>query len=409
MRCTPLPKLASPCGLNIRGISCLRPGIPGLSENITVVSVVDRFLNMPAVLYFYHGGDELVFISSADWMPRNLDRRVELLVPVEDAPCSTSLDRRVMEGFFPRTIKTRGNCKATVRIFVESPTMDTPRIDARNPCIAWPSRRSNKPSKADAHLSNTSASFETRLITPSSRLLNLCTRHCKKWHIARCSQRAAQTHIEAIEGELRQEALRQARNHCFHAGARGRIEALHLPSPVRVQFAMTLSSYAVSPSRNPSLDLCVSLCLLTQWMSQAAAQKPIDFSHDIVPLLKTHCVKCHAGDSKKGGFSFNTRGELLERKRNGPVVEPGKRADSRFIEVVVSTVEGERMPPEGERLTAKEVELLKRWVEQGVPWEDGFAFKRPAYEPPLKPRNPELPPPSDGRTNPRSIASSINT
>ncbi len=135
-------------------------------------------------------------------------------------------------------------------------------------------------------------------------------------------------------------------------------------------------------------------------MSQAAAQKPIDFSHDIVPLLKTHCVKCHAGDSKKGGFSFNTRGELLEGSENGPVVEPGKPADSRFIEVVVSTVEGERMPPEGERLTAKEVELLKRWVEQGVPWEDGFAFKRPAYEPPLKPRNPELPPPSDGRTNP---------
>ena len=58
--------------------------MPGLSENIRVVSIVDRYLEHCPHLYFHHGGDELVFISSADWMPRNLDRRVELLVPVED-------------------------------------------------------------------------------------------------------------------------------------------------------------------------------------------------------------------------------------------------------------------------------------------------------------------------------------
>jgi polyphosphate kinase len=70
--------------LNIRGICCLRAGVPGLSENITVVSIIDRFLEHARILYFYHGGDETVFLSSADWMPRNLDRRIELLVPVED-------------------------------------------------------------------------------------------------------------------------------------------------------------------------------------------------------------------------------------------------------------------------------------------------------------------------------------
>lgn len=70
--------------LNIRGICCLRAGVPGLSENISVVSIIDRFLEHARILYFYHGGDETVFLSSADWMPRNLDRRIELLVPVED-------------------------------------------------------------------------------------------------------------------------------------------------------------------------------------------------------------------------------------------------------------------------------------------------------------------------------------
>ncbi|MEM9643345.1 MAG: polyphosphate kinase 1 [Planctomycetota bacterium] len=77
--------------LNIRGVCCLKPGIKGLSENIKVVSVVDRFLEHARILSFHHGGDPLLFISSADWMPRNLDRRVELLVPVLDPDCRSKL------------------------------------------------------------------------------------------------------------------------------------------------------------------------------------------------------------------------------------------------------------------------------------------------------------------------------
>ncbi|TWU28540.1 polyphosphate kinase 1 [Bythopirellula polymerisocia] len=90
-----------PIELVIRGICCLRPGLPGISETIQVRSIVDRFLEHSRILVFGEGSKAKVFLSSADWMPRNFDRRVEVMFPVE-AP---ELRKRIIEEIIPTYLR----------------------------------------------------------------------------------------------------------------------------------------------------------------------------------------------------------------------------------------------------------------------------------------------------------------
>jgi polyphosphate kinase len=85
--------------LNIRGICTLIPGLKGLSENITVVSVVGRYLEHARIIYFRNGGAEEVYLSSADWLTRNLEKRIELMFPVADDPIRHRV-RDILNAYF---------------------------------------------------------------------------------------------------------------------------------------------------------------------------------------------------------------------------------------------------------------------------------------------------------------------
>jgi len=93
--------------LLVRGICCLRPGVPGISDNIEVTSVVGRFLEHSRIYYFYNGGEDEVYIGSADLMPRNIDHRVEVLVPILDRSLVRSLREEVLAVYLADNVKAR--------------------------------------------------------------------------------------------------------------------------------------------------------------------------------------------------------------------------------------------------------------------------------------------------------------
>ena len=92
--------------LIVRGICVLRPGIKGLSENIRVISIVGRFLEHSRIFYFANGGKEAIYIGSADWMHRNLDRRVEAIVPIKDPRLAEYLKKEVLGSYLKDNVNS---------------------------------------------------------------------------------------------------------------------------------------------------------------------------------------------------------------------------------------------------------------------------------------------------------------
>ena len=150
------------------------------------------------------------------------------------------------------------------------------------------------------------------------------------------------------------------------------------------------------------------LCLLPAAAAlslQAAPDSgvPLDFVHQIAPVLKEHCGGCHMGDKKKGAFSMNTSASLRAGSENGKVLDPSAPHKSVLLEVLFSSDPDKAMPPPAKdraRPTPAQLELLRRWVLAGAPWEAGFVFQKTSYQAPVKPRLPVLPPDSPGMEHP---------
>ncbi|WP_421654567.1 polyphosphate kinase 1 [Leptothermofonsia sp. ETS-13] len=116
--------------LIVRGMCCLRPGVPDVSENIRVISIVGRYLEHSRIFHFHNNGREEVYIGSADWMQRNLDRRVEAVTPVENPDCAKEL--KEILGILLKDNRQAWELQSDGSYIQRHPTGDEPEYSAQN-------------------------------------------------------------------------------------------------------------------------------------------------------------------------------------------------------------------------------------------------------------------------------------
>lgn len=108
---------------------------------------------------------------------------------------------------------------------------------------------------------------------------------------------------------------------------------------------------------------------------------PVDFARDIEPVLRQRCFACHGSATQMSGLRLDDRAAVLKGGNGGPVVVPGKSAESRLIRLVSGLEEKKVMPPSGARLTSAQIALLRDWVDQGVKWSSGATTGAPVAKP----------------------------
>ncbi len=140
--------------------------------------------------------------------------------------------------------------------------------------------------------------------------------------------------------------------------------------------------------------LCLLLALATA-PARGQTDDRVDFAHDVLPILRQRCASCHTNGKSKGDVSMDTRESLLKSE----VVVPGKAAESELFARVTSDEPTLRMPPKGPALSGEQIGILRKWIDEGAAWQEGFSFAKSGAGLPLKPRRPELPAVRDGRTN----------
>src|SRR6266568_2771499 len=143
--------------------------------------------------------------------------------------------------------------------------------------------------------------------------------------------------------------------------------------------------------------------LLAVWMGVAAAAPPakkVDYLRDVKPILQSHCYACHGNGTRLGGFQIDSREGILTGGQTHPAVIPGHSERSLLIRLVSGAVPGKIMPARGPRLTRAQIDILRAWIDQSLPFD--AAGMAASWRAPLAPRRPKLPParPGSGLTNP---------
>lgn len=137
---------------------------------------------------------------------------------------------------------------------------------------------------------------------------------------------------------------------------------------------------------------------LALWLLIFPRASAVDFEKDVKPVLERRCAKCHAYGERKGGLSMETRESLLKGGEDGKVVEAGKTTGSLFLDLLVEKDSADRMPQKADKMPDDEIALLQAWVKEGLPWDEGFAFRHPKAL--MAPRVVQVPPARGEMKNP---------